>query len=556
MKRLWIERAVGHHFPGDRRLPGAGHSYYDATDEPMATIMAGRPVSFAVEETGMPLWFCQTDRRTGEVVRRNLDLEPMHTIRADGTGDSLAGKYWLEHDGKVFPMPDSDKPPYRVPTMQEIRDLEPNGFSAASTFSGCGGSSLGYRMAGFRVLYANEFVEAARDCYRANAADYTFLDDRDIRTVQASDVLDACNLGPGELDLLDGSPPCASFSTAGKREKAWGKVKKYSDTTQRADDLFFEFQRLLAGIQPRTFVAENVSGLVKGTAKGYFKQILAALKAAGPGYRVSARLLDAQWLGVPQTRSRLIFVGVRSDLVDARGEPLMPAHPDPLPYRYSIRDALPWITRAVHDTSGQFGTGEFTDRPSPAITVGVGSINSRHYQVQGGDDVDPALVIGDPSYRQKPGNSFPRGERYGPDDTPPAVMASPGIIGSAPHYLENAPVEPEADISRYEIGKEWDKLKPGEQSDRFFQLVRPSPDGPSPCVTASGGTSSLAGVTHPNERRKFSIAELRRICGFPDDFVLTGTYAQQWERLGRAVPPVMMSHVAATVRDRILSKAI
>jgi DNA (cytosine-5)-methyltransferase 1 len=61
-------------------------------------------------------------------------------------------------------------------------------------------------------------------------------------------------------------------------------------------------------------------------------------------------------------------------------------------------------------------------------------------------------------------------------------------------------------------------------------------------------------VTHPTEKRKFSIAELRRICGFPDDFILTGTYAQQWERLGRAVPPVMMAAIASTIRDKILCR--
>lgn len=64
----------------------------------------------------------------------------------------------------------------------------------------------------------------------------------------------------------------------------------------------------------------------------------------------------------------------------------------------------------------------------------------------------------------------------------------------------------------------------------------------------------IAGVTHPVEKRKLTIEELKRICAFPDDFVLTGSYAQQWERLGRAVPPVMMSHIAATVRDQILRK--
>jgi len=73
-------------------------------------------------------------------------------------------------------------------------------------------------------------------------------------------------------------------------------------------------------------------------------------------------------------------------------------------------------------------------------------------------------------------------------------------------------------------------------------------------VTQLGGNSSVAGVTHLTERRKFSIAELKRICGFPDDYVLTGSYAQQWERCGRAVPPVMMAAVAATIRDRVLAR--
>ena len=158
--------------------------------------------------------------------------------------------------------------------MAEINALDWNGLNAISTFSGCGGSSLGYRMAGYRVLYANEFIDAARDTYNANKRDYTYLDGRDIRTVTSESILEIIKLKKGELDLLDGSPPCASFSTAGKREKAWGKVKKYSDKAQRVDDLFFEFARLLEGLQPKTFIAENVSGLIKGTAKGYFLEIL------------------------------------------------------------------------------------------------------------------------------------------------------------------------------------------------------------------------------------------------------------------------------------------
>lgn len=329
------------------------------------------------------------------------------------------------------------KPPYRVPSMDEIKALAWNGFNAVSTFSGCGGSSLGYKMAGFRVLWASEFIPAAQDTYRANHAG-TILDTRDIRDVQPADILSACGLGVGEIDLFDGSPPCASFSTAGKREAGWGKVKQYSDTKQRTDDLFFEYARLVKGTQPKTFVAENVSGLVKGTAKGYFLEILRALKECG--YTVEARLLDAQWLGVPQMRQRVIFVGVRNDLVERYG--VKPAFPKPLAYRYSVRDALPWIES--FDMGRGFGTVEkWVADKSPYQTVG---------------------------------------------------------------------------------------------------------DGPS------SGNGLARNVYTKTDRRTFKIDELKRICAFPDDFIFTGTYAQQWERMGRAVPPVMMSHIAAAVRDEILCK--
>lgn len=412
------------------------------------------------------------------------DHLPAPTVMAGGIGSVNTSQYCIQRSD--IDMTHNSKPQYQVPSMAAIRELPWNGFNAISTFSGCGGSSLGYRMAGFRILWASEFIDAARDSYRANKADYTILDGRDIREVTAAEILTAIKMQPGELDLFDGSPPCASFSTAGKREAGWGKVKKYSDKSQRTDDLFFEYTRLLQGLQPKVFIAENVSGLVKGTAKGYFLEILRALKDCG--YRVSCRVLDAQWLGVPQSRQRTIFIGVREDLG------MDPVHPKPLPYRYSVREALPWITKAIHDTGGQFSVGDVTHRP--ACTV----------------DTNPRFFV-------------------------------------------DGEIEQETDISRYAIGKEWDKIgKPGGQSDKFFQLTRPDLDGPCGCITASGGNTSTASVVHPTEKRKFTIAELRRICAFPDDFVLTGTYAQQWERLGRAVPPVMMRHIAATVRDEILKK--
>jgi site-specific DNA-cytosine methylase len=258
--------------------------------------------------------------------------------------------------------------------MAEIAAVPWNGFRAVSTFSGCGGSCLGYRMAGFRVLWASEFIPAAQETYQANHPDCT-LDTRDIRQVQPAEIVEAIGLGVGELDLLDGSPPCASFSTAGKREAGWGKVKTYSDTRQRTDDLFFEYARILKGLRPKVFVAENVSGLVKGAAKGYFLEILAALK--GCGYRVKAKRLDAQWLGVPQVRQRLIFQGVRQDLG------LDPAFPKPLPYRYTVADALPWIKAVRWDGKGSFRPLARSGQ-DPAMTITVNNDQRGSVELPGG----------------------------------------------------------------------------------------------------------------------------------------------------------------------------
>lgn len=245
-----------------------------------------------------------------------------------------------------------------------------NGYKVVSTFSGCGGACLGFEMAGFEIVWASEFVEEARRTYEANHPGVP-VDGRDIREVTAEEILAETGLERGDLDVFEGSPPCASFSTAGKREKGWGEVKAYSDREQRSDDLFFEYARLLDGLQPRVFTAENVSGLVKGKAIGYFKEILTALRSCG--YAVEAKVLDASWLGVPQARQRLIFVGVRNDLVDRYR--IRPAHPAPRLPRYAIRDVLDLSTPITHDPE----TGE--DITLDRYAIGAGWDRTQQGQV-------------------------------------------------------------------------------------------------------------------------------------------------------------------------------
>ncbi len=183
----------------------------------------------------------------------------------------------------------------------------PDAPTVISTFAGCGGSSLGYSMAGFRELLAVEWDQNAVDTFRLNFPEVPVWHG-DIAKLSVDECLERAGIQPGQLDVFDGSPPCQGFSTAGKREMA-----------DPRNQLFREYVRLLRGLQPKVFIMENVSGMVKGKMKLIFAEILRELKACG--YLVSARLMNAMYFNVPQSRQRMIFVGTRDDLGIA------PSHP-------------------------------------------------------------------------------------------------------------------------------------------------------------------------------------------------------------------------------------
>lgn len=168
-----------------------------------------------------------------------------------------------------------------------------------STFAGCGGSSLGYKMAGFRELLAIDFDKNSADTFKLNFNCPIWQ--KDIATISGNDILQFTSLRKGELDVLDGSPPCQGFSTAGKRK-----------ITDERNDLFREFARLIVELQPKVFVMENVSGMMTGRMKGKFNEILDTLQKCG--YNVKCKLMNAMHYNVPQSRRRLIFIGVRIDL--------------------------------------------------------------------------------------------------------------------------------------------------------------------------------------------------------------------------------------------------
>lgn len=179
-----------------------------------------------------------------------------------------------------------------------------------SCFACGGGSTMGYKLAGFDVIGHNDIDKKMVEVYKLNHnPKYSFLES--ITTFAKRKDLPKELY---ELDILDGSPPCSSFSMAGNREKDWGKEKKFREgqENQVLDTLFFDFIDLAKELQPKAVVAENVKGLLMGEAFEYVKKIYKALDAAG--YYVQHWLFDASKMGVPQRRERVFFIALRKDL--------------------------------------------------------------------------------------------------------------------------------------------------------------------------------------------------------------------------------------------------
>jgi len=312
-----------------------------------------------------------------------------------------------------------------------------------SLFSGVGGSSLGYQWAGFKELLAIDFDNHAVECFKLNFLDVPVWQ-RSVVDITGKEILEFCNIKQGELDVLDGSPPCQGFSTAGKRI-----------VRDPRNDLFKHYCRLVTELQPKVFVMENVSGMAKGKMKGRFIEILNKLK--NTGYKVKCKQMNTKYYGVPQSRERLIFIGTKT---------YTPIFPQP---------------------------------SNNIITVNKALIDL--------ENIGPIF---------KP--------------TAPKVLALMG------------------------------KMKEGTcGTDLYgvttgFQMLKINRFKPCPTVTKTCTGTWFSGMLHPTENRYLTINELKRLCSFPDTWMLTGTFQKQWARLGNAVMPKFMQAIAETIKREILAR--
>ena len=245
-----------------------------------------------------------------------------------------------------------------------------------SCFACGGGSTMGYKLAGFDVIGCNEIDPKMIEAYKNNHnPKYPFLEG-----IQEFKNRDDLPEELFELDILDGSPPCSSFSMAGNRSKDWGKEKVFREgqASQVLDTLFFDFIELADKLQPKVIVAENVKGILLGDAKEYVREIYKCFDKAG--YICQHFLLDASKMGVPQRRERVFFISIRKDLAE------------PLLDQANLFEQLPFIDMSFDEKP--INVGEFVEfeqkketinysekrfgdvildlnRPSPTITSGV-----------------------------------------------------------------------------------------------------------------------------------------------------------------------------------------
>jgi site-specific DNA-cytosine methylase len=380
---------------------------------------------------------------------------------------------------------------YQPYVMDDVRQASARRrFTVVSTFAGGGGSCIGYRLAGGQVVLVNEFVREAARTYAANFPG-TPIDARDIREIIAGSseieaFLARVGLRPGELDILNGSPPCCEFSNAGRGVSDQYQLRKYSDTRQRGmATLIFDFFELARGALPKVVIGENVPALAWPKHATLFEGALDTLRYSSSSrarlYYVSSAVLSSSDFGVPQKRRRLFFIGVRTDVAEAVG-----------------------ITGDA-DVLALF--------PEPTIDLPVSIRSALAGLQQGNVEVYP--------WRR---------------------MAMTSWIGRAISHL---PPDPPQWLTLRQVGL-------GSETSRF-SLVRCAWDLPAPTLTVTGqGLNTLGGPIHPQEDRSFTIPELKRLFGLPDDFFLTGTMGQAAERICRMVPPPVMQAIAVRVHERVL----
>ena len=441
--------------------------------------------------------------------------------------------------------------------VSELPKVAPTSSSMrlASFFCCAGGIDLGFRSAGFQLAFANDISAKACDTYRANLGHAPVH--RDIREIGPSDY------PGGEIDVVTGGFPCVTFSMAGRRMGV---------TDDLNGKLYLQLCRVISEIKPRYFVAENVEGILSANGGAAVKLVTAAFLRLG--YRTAYELVNMAEHGVPQTRKRVIFVGVRLD--QWRGSFRFPVKTRRL---YDDKAAPRWLplARTLSEAIGDLGPPSAKDRNrydesrSGAMSKRVGKRGRRAPTlVSEAANVQP--FIGPPkgheanetkAYAFNQTRQVASRRRPAPTATTP-VQNQPWIE-PVDHAPNNRPLcetfnsdarkivhagKPSSTIVSESVSP-WVRRDIEGRDDvaarnpDFFNPLRPA-GAPSPTMT-SGGQAEV--LERAGAMRRMTVRECARVQSFPDWFEFGGSQADGYTLVGNAVPPLYAKRLAFAIQE-------
>jgi DNA (cytosine-5)-methyltransferase 1 len=362
-------------------------------------------------------------------------------------------------------------------------------------FSGCGGVSLGFKWAGFNAVLASDIDENCEKTFTANFPETPFICG-DLSSIKKEDFDQKITQ---EIDVVIGGPPCQGFSLANKRRN------KVADDPR--NKLFYEFVKVIHWYNPKSFVMENVKGLLSMKSGQVIKQILEEFENAGEhGYEVRYEVLKASDYGVPQARQRVIVIGIRKDL------DLVPEFPSKK-YTNPIT-----VNDAISDL--------------PIIHASQGSEKQK--------------------YPKKPKNAYQEFMRKNSESVKNhiAMRHTPRIIERFKAIKNGQGLldvwETHGSVKRGDPSKK-STVKFSQNNQRLHG------DKPSPTIAASFQSNFI----HPKLDRNFTAREGARLQSFPDNFIFKGMRTKmswekglsQYQQIGNAVPPLLAYEIATCLKD-------
>lgn len=363
-------------------------------------------------------------------------------------------------------------------------------------FAGCGGLSLGFEMAGFEIPVAVEIDAWASETYKNNHPDTKVIIEDITKVTDLNTILDK----PCVIDGIIGGPPCQGFSLSGNRDKK-----------DPRNSLFMEFVRFVKHFKPKFFVMENVTGILsmKTMTNEYVKNIiLNEFRLAG--YRVEIFVLNSAEHGVPQTRKRVFFIGLKND--------------------------IPYINERIEPKGWLFGKNQVT------IEQAIMDLP----QIKAKEGLEQS------AYTEDPANDYQRWARSDCN-----ILYNHVAMNHTPRLIER--------FSKIGFGQsvadvdtEYGQRKRGESnkvSGKVFSQnnQRPFPNKPSPTIPASFQSNFV----HPYLDRNYTAREGARLQSFPDSYRFYGKRVtmsweknlSQYKQIGNAVPPLLAKSVATTIQQ-------